>query len=180
MASDELKNTPDKIPAPGLSAKVDKKRKRQAEETLKQDKSATTTPKDKSTEGPNKKKQRKGKNNSQQKGKDGKQNQKGKGEPKQKENTKPEPEPKRDESNHAIDESIAMMDGRLLADHFAQKLRKVNKEITAVELNDLCVSGILPYTILVLFYPNYYFQTPSSWIQLHLTPPEPWINSPRS
>lgn len=149
MASDELKNTPDKPPAPGLSAKVDKKRKRQAEETPKQDKSATTTPKDKSTEGPNKK-QRKGKNNPQQKGKDGKQkqNQKGRGKPKEQENT--QPEPKRDESNHAIDESIAMMDGRLLADHFAQKLRKLNKEITAVELNDLCVSGILPYTILVL------------------------------
>ncbi|KAN0072161.1 U3-containing 90S pre-ribosomal complex subunit domain containing protein [Elaphomyces granulatus] len=35
------------------------------------------------------------------------------------------------------DESISKMDGRLLADHFMQRARKLNKELTAVELNDL-------------------------------------------
>lgn len=40
-----------------------------------------------------------------------------------------------------IDESIGKMDGRLLADHLAQKARRHFKELTAVELNDLHVPG---------------------------------------
>ena len=39
------------------------------------------------------------------------------------------------------DESISKMDGRLLADHFMQRARKLNKELTAVELNDLHIPG---------------------------------------
>jgi len=41
------------------------------------------------------------------------------------------------EQKGGIDESISKMDGRLLADHFSQRARKLNKELTAVELNDL-------------------------------------------
>ncbi|OXV09662.1 hypothetical protein Egran_02580 [Elaphomyces granulatus] len=33
--------------------------------------------------------------------------------------------------------NLGKMDGRLLADHFMQRARKLNKELTAVELNDL-------------------------------------------
>lgn len=41
-----------------------------------------------------------------------------------------------------IDESIGKMDGRLLADYFAQKAKRQNKELTAVELDDIYVPGM--------------------------------------
>lgn len=41
-----------------------------------------------------------------------------------------------------IDESIGKMDGRLLADYFAQKAKRQNKELTAVELDDVYVPGM--------------------------------------
>lgn len=129
MPSEKLKDMSDKAPQTGLSAKVEKKRKRQAEEPTK-DKSVPAQKDSKPpAEGPSKKKQKKGKNNKPQQ----KQEQKDKGKPQ--ETNKPARE-------HAVDESIAMMDGRLLADHLAQKARKLNKELTAVELDDLCVSGM--------------------------------------
>ena len=42
-----------------------------------------------------------------------------------------------------INESIGKMDGRLLADFFAQKAKRHNKELTAVELNDIYLPGML-------------------------------------
>lgn len=131
MPSEKLKDMSDKAPQTGLSAKVEKKRKRQAEEPTK-DKSVPAQKDSKPpAEGPSKKKQKKGKNNKPQQKQ--KQEQTDKGKPQ--ETNKPARE-------HAVDESIAMMDGRLLADHLAQKARKLNKELTAMELDDLCVSGM--------------------------------------
>ncbi|TPR05021.1 exodeoxyribonuclease III (xth) family protein [Aspergillus niger] len=43
------------------------------------------------------------------------------------------------ETKGGIDEAIGKMDGRLLADHFVQKARRHNKELSAVELSDLSV-----------------------------------------
>src|SRR5204863_1977453 len=40
-----------------------------------------------------------------------------------------------------IDESISKMDGRLLADFFAQQAKRHNDDLSAVELNDICVPG---------------------------------------
>lgn len=126
MSSDEIKNMSDKPSASVLSAKVEKKRKRQAEEPAKSEKPSAAREDTKASEGPSKKKQKNGKKASKiQKQRKGK----------SQDASKPERE-------YAVDESIAMMDGRLLADHFAQKARKLNKELTAVELNDLCVSGM--------------------------------------
>lgn len=45
------------------------------------------------------------------------------------------------EGKDGIDESISKMDGRLLADHVMQKARRHNKDLTAMELNDLSVPG---------------------------------------
>lgn len=45
------------------------------------------------------------------------------------------------ERKGGTDESISKMDGRLLADHFMQRSRKLNKELTAIELNDLHIPG---------------------------------------
>lgn len=41
-----------------------------------------------------------------------------------------------------IDEAIGKMDGRLLADYFAQKAKRQNKDLTAVELDDIFVPGM--------------------------------------
>ena len=40
-----------------------------------------------------------------------------------------------------IDESIGKMDGRLLADFFAQQAKRHNDDLSAVELNDIYVPG---------------------------------------
>jgi protein CMS1 len=45
------------------------------------------------------------------------------------------------ERKGGTDESISKMDGRLLADHFMQRSRKLNKELTAIKLNDLHIPG---------------------------------------
>lgn len=123
-----------KPPPNGLSAKVEKKRKRQAEEPSKQDKPATAPKDSKSSEGPSKKKQKKGKKP-----------------PQKQKQEKGKPQDTDKPREYAVDESIAMMDGRLLADHFAQKARKLDKELTAVELNDLCVPGMRACSSLSLF-----------------------------
>lgn len=134
MASDETKIVSDETTHTGPPAKTEKKRKRQAEDHSEEYKSKPAQTNTKSGDGPSKKKQKKGKNKSHQK-----KNQKQQGE----QDTK-----KEQQREHAVDESIAMMDGRLLADHFAQKAQKLNKELTTVELNDLCISGMRAF----LFY----------------------------
>lgn len=126
MPSDELNNMSENPPAAVLSAKVEKKRKRQAEEPAKREKTSTAPKDTKPSEGPSKKKQKKGRNTPQ----------------KQKQQKGKPQDTNKAEREYAVDESIAVMDGRLLADYFAQKAQKLNKELTAVELNDLCVSGM--------------------------------------
>ncbi|GAD92199.1 hypothetical protein AOR_1_206084 [Paecilomyces variotii No. 5] len=113
-------------PASALSAKVDKKRKRHAEEqSSKGDKAngAGNAPSDGSSKKRKKNKEKYNKN----KGKKDKQD----------DAEKPAEPPKEREGKDGINESIRMMDGALLADHFAQRTKKFHKEITAVELNDL-------------------------------------------
>ncbi|KAJ5692176.1 Protein CMS1, partial [Penicillium macrosclerotiorum] len=103
----------------GLSAKLDKKRKRQAEESAQQNKpqAAPATAPAASADGPNKKKRKKGKKNKQQ----------------------PEQDVKSQDRKSGVDESIGKMDGRLLADYFAQRAQKLDKELSAVELSDLSI-----------------------------------------
>ncbi|GLI77157.1 protein cms1 [Penicillium ochrochloron] len=103
----------------GLSAKLDKKRKRQAEESTKQDK-PETAPAGASAAGGDestKKKRKKNKKNKQQ----------------------PEQDGKSQDRKGGVDESIGKMDGGLLADYFAQRAQKLDKELSAVELSDLSV-----------------------------------------
>ncbi|KAJ5632918.1 Protein CMS1 [Penicillium lividum] len=101
----------------GLSAKLDKKRKRQADDSTKQDKpdTAPAAAPTASADGPSKKK-RKGKKK------------------------QPQEDPNAQDRKNGIDESIGRMDGKLLADYFAQRAQKLDKELSAVELNDLSVS----------------------------------------
>ncbi|CAG8936178.1 unnamed protein product [Penicillium salamii] len=99
----------------GLSAKIQNKRKRQADDAAPQQEKpdAAGTP----AEGTTKKKQKKNKNKKKQADQDG-------------ENSS---------RKDGIDESIGKMDGRLLGDHFAQKAKRHEKELSAVELSDLSV-----------------------------------------
>ncbi|KAL4906901.1 U3-containing 90S pre-ribosomal complex subunit-domain containing protein [Aspergillus multicolor] len=115
----------------GLSAKLDKKRKRQAEESSSSKQSKPEAPNKSAgagaSEGPKNKKRKNGK------GKKDKNDETDKpkairGEPLEKER-----------KGISVDEAIGKMDGRLLADHFMQKAKRHNKEITAVELEDLSV-----------------------------------------
>lgn len=103
----------------GLSSKLEKKRKRQADETTKQDKPETAPAAPAAADGPSKRKRKKAKKNKKQ----------------------PEQDVKTQDRKDGIDESIGKMDGRLLADYFAQRATKLNKELSAVELNDLSVPG---------------------------------------
>lgn len=100
----------------GLSAKIQNKRKRQAEDAAPQQEKteAAGTP----AEGTTKKKQKKNKNKKKQ-ADDGEQSSRKDG----------------------IDESIGKMDGRLLGDYFAQKAKRHEKELSAVELSDLSIPG---------------------------------------
>ncbi|OJK00699.1 hypothetical protein ASPACDRAFT_117064 [Aspergillus aculeatus ATCC 16872] len=121
----------------GLAAKVDKKRKRQAEESNSKTEQQTKSTGNSASDGPKNKKRKdnnnKGKFDKKKGGNKGKDN---KDKPKQ---PKEPQETKATEVKGSIDEAIGKMDGRLLADHFAQKVRRHNKEITAVELSDLSV-----------------------------------------
>jgi protein CMS1 len=104
----------------GLSAKLDKKRKRQAEESNKQGKpeaAPAAAGGDESNEKKRKKNNKKGKK-------------------------QPEQDVKTQERKGGVDESIGKMDGRLLADYFAQRAQKLDKELSAVELGDLSVPGV--------------------------------------
>jgi protein CMS1 len=122
----------------GLSVKVNKKRKRQAEEAPKEDKAApaksTNNNTSEASEGPQKKKKKKNSKNKQ----------------KQQKKKEQDEDPKQQERKGGIDESIGKMDGRLLADHFVQKAKRHNKELTAVELGDLSVPGMLISILLCL------------------------------
>ncbi|KAE8342899.1 hypothetical protein BDV24DRAFT_162074 [Aspergillus arachidicola] len=112
----------------GLSAKIDNKRKRQAEESSKQAGPATGN-----AEGPSNKKRKNGKSKPKKGGKDKKDK------PQQDASEKEQRDVKQTETKGGIDEAIGKMDGRLLADHFMQKAKRHNKELTAVELSDLSV-----------------------------------------
>ncbi|QKX64006.1 uncharacterized protein TRUGW13939_11179 [Talaromyces rugulosus] len=57
-----------------------------------------------------------------------------------KENAKrPAGTPKQQNHDEAFDESIGKMDGQLLADHFLQKAKRHNKDLSAVELGDMSI-----------------------------------------
>lgn len=102
----------------GLSNKLQNKRKRQADDAApKQEKPEAGTP----VEGSSKKKQKK--------------------------NKKKQAEHDENQSTRkdGIDESIGKMDGRLLGDHFAQKAKRHDKELSAVELSDLSIPGLLNF-----------------------------------
>lgn len=130
----------------GLAAKVDKKRKRPEDSTSKE-KTEDSAPAEKA-DGPSKKKQKNDKKKGKGKGKNDKKDKKSKGD--DKDNDKPKPKPKTNDSKEteekgSVDEAIGKMDGRLLADHFVQKAKRHNKELTAVELSDLSVPGMYMY-----------------------------------
>ncbi|KAL3483653.1 U3-containing 90S pre-ribosomal complex subunit-domain containing protein [Aspergillus germanicus] len=112
----------------GLAAKVNKKRKRQAEEPPKQNKTGASKLTSNASEGPKDKKRKQGKNKKEKKD--------------MVQEDKPKVirgEPLAKERKGGMDEAIGKMDGRLLADHFVQKAKRHNKELTAVELSDLSV-----------------------------------------
>ncbi|ODM18424.1 hypothetical protein SI65_06295 [Aspergillus cristatus] len=114
--------------ASGLSAKVEKKRKRQADEeppTAKDTTPTTTNTNATSESGPSLKKQ--------------KNKQKLKEKKKLKAQQAQQDDARGEERKEGIDGSIGKMDGPLLADYFAQKAKRHNKEISAVELSDLSV-----------------------------------------
>jgi hypothetical protein len=48
-----------------------------------------------------------------------------------------------------IDESIGKMNGRLLADFFAQQAKRHDDELTTVELNDIYVPGKRGFPVLI-------------------------------
>lgn len=50
--------------------------------------------------------------------------------------------PQKQGREEAFDESIGKMDGQLLADHFLQKAKRHNKDLTAVELSDMSIPGM--------------------------------------
>jgi len=110
----------------GLSNKLDKKRKRQADDSTKQDKPEAAPAASAPADGPSKKKRKQKKNKKQQ----------------------AEHDARMQDRQDGIDQSIGKMDGRLLADYFAQRAKKADKELSAVELNDLSVPGMGLYTIL--------------------------------
>lgn len=102
-------------PSKGLSSKLGEKRKRQADDANKQPK-AETAP---TTGDGLSKRQRKLK----------------------KQKKAPEQDARSQDRKNGVDESIGRMDGRLLADYFVQRAQKLDKELSAVELNDLSIPG---------------------------------------
>lgn len=116
----------------GLSAKIDKKRKREADQPATENKAAGAS------NGPSQKKRKDDKNKGSKKGKKDKKDKKDK--PKQDAEPK---DPKLTESKGGLNEDIGKMDGGLLADHLMQKSKRHNKHLTAVELSDLSIPGML-------------------------------------
>ncbi|KAF9888413.1 hypothetical protein FE257_008691 [Aspergillus nanangensis] len=111
----------------GLSAKLDKKRKRDNADSSKEKSAGTASG---ASEGPDNKKRKDGKNKANKKDTKDKDHSKQDAEPK---------DPKATESKGSINEDIGKMDGGLLADHMAKKSKRHNKNITAIELSDLSV-----------------------------------------
>ncbi|KAJ5766510.1 uncharacterized protein N7511_004126 [Penicillium nucicola] len=107
---------PDAAAPTGLSDKLQNKRKRQADDSSKPEQAEGAT----NAEGSNKKKQKKNKKNKKKTDQDGESSNK-------------------QDDKEGIDESIGKMDGRLLGDHFAQKAKRLDKQLSAVELSDLSV-----------------------------------------
>ncbi|KAL4894171.1 U3-containing 90S pre-ribosomal complex subunit-domain containing protein [Aspergillus ambiguus] len=124
----------------GLSAKVDKKRKREAEEPSKESKATAPAG---GAEGPNKKKKKGGKDKGAKKDKKDRKNKKDTKDKKEKPQQNAEPkDPKVTESKGGLNEDIGKMDGGLLADHLMQKSKRHNKNITSVELSDLSIPDV--------------------------------------
>ena len=128
---------------PRLSTKVAKKRKRQAEaETeTKTEKNTTTNPKPETTNDETNNKNNI-ENDSENTDTQSKRKQKRKAKnkkAKQTTTTSEEQEIKEQERKDGIDESIGKMDGTLLADYLAQRSRRLNKELSAVELEDMYI-----------------------------------------
>jgi protein CMS1 len=109
----------DSVPKKGLADKLEKKRKRQADEPTKDGPKTETQPAP-ATEGLSKrqKKLQKSRKN------------------------KPEQDPTSQDRENGIDKSIGKMDGSLLGDYFAQRAKKLDKELSAVELSDLSIPGM--------------------------------------
>jgi protein CMS1 len=128
----DITKMPDAVASTGLSDKLQNKRKRQADDSSKQEQpeGAATN-----AEGSNKKKQKKNKKNKKKTDKDGEQS-------------------KKQEDKEGIDESIGKMDGRLLGDHFAQKAKRLDKQLSAVELSDLSVPGAYAYCLSICQWPR--------------------------
>lgn len=167
---------PTKSNPSALSAKVDKKRKRQAEEPSKPAETSSGNAAEPTTK---KAKNGKGKNKKDKKKTDGDKTEKKDEQPK---------DTKQTETKGGIDEAIGKMDGRLLADHFVQRAKRHNKELTAVELSDMSVPGkmffsfsLLPgvqvETMLRLILISR-IQTPHSWIPRLSTNRDSWRSSP--
>lgn len=107
---------PDEGAHNGLSSKVEKKRKRQADKSSPKDKPDAAPPARSEEPKKKKKKMKKSKLQAQQ-------------------------DTNLQDRKDGIDHSIGKMDGRLLADYFAQRAQKLDKELSAVELSDLSVPG---------------------------------------
>ncbi|CAI7664012.1 unnamed protein product [Penicillium pancosmium] len=106
----------DSVPKKGLSDKLEKKRKRQADEPTK-DAPKTETQPAPATEGLSKRQKKLQKSRKKQ----------------------PEQDLTSQDRENGIDKSIGKMDGSLLGDYFAQRAKKLDKELSAVELSDLSI-----------------------------------------
>jgi protein CMS1 len=109
----------DSVPKKGLSDKLEKKRKRQADEPSK-DAPKTETQPAPATEGLSKRQKKLQKSRKKQ----------------------PEQDLTSQDRENGIDKSIGKMDGSLLGDYFAQRAKKLDKELSAVELSDLSIPGM--------------------------------------
>ncbi|KAJ5397123.1 Protein CMS1 [Penicillium cosmopolitanum] len=106
----------DSVPKKGLSDKLEKKRKRQADEPTK-DAPKTEAQPASATEGLSKRQKKLQKSRKKQ----------------------PEQDLTSQDRENGIDKSIGKMDGSLLGDYFAQRAKKLDKELSAVELSDLSI-----------------------------------------
>lgn len=109
----------DSVPKKGLSDKLEKKRKRQADEPTK-DAPKTEAQPASATEGLSKRQKKLQKSRKKQ----------------------PEQDLTSQDRENGIDKSIGKMDGSLLGDYFAQRAKKLDKELSAVELSDLSIPGM--------------------------------------
>lgn len=118
---------------PTLSSKLDKKRKRHTEDSSSKPEANDNTgngnnnTNDDTSAQPSKRKLKKAKKN--------------KKHGLQEEQDVKDQEHKDEEHEDGIDESIGKMDSRLLADYIAQRTMRLNKALTAVELEDLNIPG---------------------------------------